>query len=64
LARCFTKGISVDRDLEKVVQYYQRPADKGNAAAQCNIGCCFLRGTCVTQDIAKAAQYFELSADA
>ena len=54
----FYKGIGVDKDFKKAVQWFRRAAEKGHAVAQYNLGIMTYLGQGVDQDYRQAAEWF------
>lgn len=55
----FYKGIGVDKDFKKAVQWFKRAAKKGHSGAQYNLGIMSYLGQGVPQDYAQAAFWFQ-----
>ena len=51
------------KDYAQAVYWYDRGAQKGNAASQCNLGFCYERGEGVQKDLVAAFQWYLKSAE-
>ena len=51
------------KDYAQAVYWYEQAAQKGNAAAQCNLGLCYERGDGVQKDLAAAFKWYLKSAE-
>jgi TPR repeat protein len=58
-----TNGQGVAQDYAKAREWYEKAADKGNAAAMSGIGLLYANGRGVAQDYAKAREWFERAAE-
>lgn len=47
---CYKRGVGVERNLEKSVEYFLISAKLGFAAGQCNLGVAFLTGKGISKD--------------
>lgn len=55
----FYKGIGVDKDFKKAVQWFKQAAKKGHSGAQYNLGIMSYLGQGMTKDFAQAAHWFQ-----
>ncbi len=63
IARRYTDGDGVDRDLAKAAQWYEHAAKVGHAPSQYRIGNFYEKGYGVTTDLKLAASWYEKAAD-
>ncbi|MBP9773291.1 MAG: sel1 repeat family protein [Candidatus Peribacteraceae bacterium] len=59
----YVKGLGVEKNLEKAVEWFAKAALTGNVNGQYNLGLAYAKGNGVTKDLAKAAHYFRLAAE-
>ena len=59
----YANGQGVKQDYFKAVEWYQKAADQGHAAAQYNLGIMYKNGLGVKQNYTKAKDYFGLACD-
>ncbi|WP_075995529.1 SEL1-like repeat protein [Salaquimonas pukyongi] len=62
IARRYTEGDGVDRDLKTAAAWYQKAADLGHAPSQYRLGNFYEKGHGVTADTGKAAQWYSKAA--
>ena len=58
----YAEGQGAARDYAKAVQWYQRAAEQGDAAAQYNLGMVYAQGQGVPRDNARAYFWYNLAA--
>ena len=58
----YAEGQGTARDYGKAVQWYQRAAEQGDAAAQYNLGMVYAQGQGVPRDHGKAYFWYNLAA--
>ena len=63
LGYCYDKGLGVEQNYEKAVEWYTKSAEQGNAYAQLNLGYCYDKGLGVEQDYEKAVEWYAKSAE-
>ena len=63
LARCYARGIGVEKDDAKAAQYLRQSADQGNAEAQIVLGAFYGEGRGVPQDLTNAVACYRKAAD-
>lgn len=59
----YDKGVRVEQDGEKALEWYLKAAEQGYAAAQLNIGKKYHDGNGVTQDFTKALEWYSKAAE-
>ena len=50
------------RDANKIIKWFKLAANKGHAAAQCNLGVCYYSGECVKKDSKTGLKWLKLAA--
>ena len=63
LGDMYRRGLGVDRDYAKAVEWYQKAADQEYAPAQYSLGFMYLNGLGVDQGYAKAVEWYQKAAD-
>jgi TPR repeat protein len=63
LARCYHRGLGVEKNPEKAASWYLKAADQGLPYAQYNLGSLYLTGEGVPQDDSRAASWFRKAAE-
>jgi TPR repeat protein len=63
LGYAYDRGLGVDRDVMKCIEWYQKAADQGHTTAICNLGCAYYNGLDVALDYKKAAEMFQKACD-
>lgn len=62
LAKRFQKGIGVEKNTKKAIEWYTRAANHNVTPAQLNLGIMYLRGDDVRPDVEKARYWLEKAA--
>ncbi len=63
LARCYSSGTGIQRDVQKAVELYSQAADKGDVVAQSNLGGLYEKGDVMGKDLAKAIKLYEKASE-
>lgn len=63
LALCYQKGMWVDKDECKAVEWYKKAADQGDIDAIYNLAWCFENGVGVSKDMDEAIIWYRKAAD-
>ena len=59
----YNKGINVEQDLEKALEYYEKAANLNHTQAQYTLGTMYAKGYYVHKDIEKAFYWYEKAAN-
>lgn len=62
VAKCYLKGIGVEKNAQKFLHYVQKAVAKGNAIAQNLMGVAYEVGFSVKKDSQKAARWYQMAA--
>ena len=62
LAHLHHQGVTLPRDIPKMLEFYERAVAMEHAGAEHNLACLYRDGTCVEQDIPRALALFESAA--
>ncbi|RIA87332.1 hypothetical protein C1645_726618, partial [Glomus cerebriforme] len=63
LARCYERGIGVEKNNIKAFEYYKKSADQGHLNAQSELGYCYYDGIGTELNIAKAFELYKIAAE-
>ena len=63
LGLLYERGLGVDQDLRRAVEWYRKAAQSGHAAAQFNLGRLYALGQGVVRDLTQAARWWLRAAD-
>ena len=64
LGESYFTGEGVEQDYAQAVEWYQKAAEAGNAAAMSRLGDCYFQGQGVEADYAQAVEWYQQAAEA